>query len=463
MEIKEVYESEVLLQKDLRLEADYWVQHEKVNYKTLKGGEIISFVQYGTSDELNEINEGYPILRLNEFDSFFIGIPSKFCNKLSKEEFELLKLLKDDVLICRTNGNPNLVGKSAIVPENTIFAYASYLFKIRPKKELISSQTLVSFLNSKYGRKEIDKYSMTSNQTNFSPAKFREIDIPLFGESFQNQVDSLIDNAYISLKKSKVLYSQAETLLLEAVGLQNFEPSKEKVNVKSFKDSFLNTGRLDAEYYQLKYEDYLKLIQGYKNGFEPLNTACILKDVNFNPDEITEYKYIELADIGKSGDINNCTYAIGNELPSRARRKVNTEDVIISSIEGSLESCAIVTTEYDGALCSTGFYVINSQKINSETLLILFKLELMQNILKQSCSGTILTAINKNEFLNIPIPLINTAVQQQISALVEESFRLKKESENLLELAKRAVEMAIEEGEERALIFINVKHRKFYD
>lgn len=452
LKITEIFENEILLQRDFRIEADYWVQHDKINNTKLKGDEIISFAQYGTSDELNEINEGFPILRLNEFDSAFIGIPSKFCNKLSIEEFESLRLLKDDVLICRTNGNPKLVGKSAIVPENTDFAYASYLFKIRPKKEIISSQTLISFLNSKCGRKEIDKYSMTGNQTNFSPAKFREIDIPILSKSFQNKIDLLVDTAFVDLKKSKELYSQAETLLLETLNLKDFVPSTEKVNVKSFKDSFLITGRLDAEYYQKKYEEYQELIKTHKNGWEKLNIICNIKDRNFDPLDNENYNYIELADIGNTGDISGCTNAKGIELPTRARRKVNEGDVIISSIEGSLESCALITKKYDEALCSTGFYVINSGAINSQTLLVLFKSPLMQNILKQCSSGTILTAINKNEFQNISVPIIESSIQLQIKELIEESFRLKKESEELLELAKRMVEVTIEEGEERAML-----------
>jgi restriction endonuclease S subunit len=148
---------------------------------------------------------------------------------------------------------------------------------------------------------------------------------------------------------------------------------------------------------------------------------------------------------------------IGEELPSRARRLIAETDVIISSIEGSLDSCALVTKEYDSALCSTGFYVLRSDKINSETLLVLFKSEPMQNLLKQGCSGTILTAINKDEFLNIPVPLIDAPKQQQIAALVEESFALKKQSEHLLDIAKRAVEIAIEQDEKTALEYIKTK------
>lgn len=233
--------------------------------------------------------------------------------------------------------------------------------------------------------------------------------------------------------------------------MADFSPSTEAVNVKSCKESFAATGRLDAEYYQPKYEDYQAHVLAYPNGWQPLMQACNLKDSNFTPDDFTTYKYIELADIGNSGGISGSTEALGNELPSRARRIVDAGDVLISSIEGSLSSCAIVPKIMGAALCSTGFYVINSDKINSETLLVLFKSPLLQNLLKQGCSGTILTAINKTEFQNIPVPIIEGGAQTKIAALVKESFSLKAESERLLVVAKRAVEIAIEQDENAAL------------
>jgi restriction endonuclease S subunit len=197
------------------------------------------------------------------------------------------------------------------------------------------------------------------------------------------------------------------------------------------------------------------LIYEYKNGFEKLTIACNLKDTNFNPAEDTFYKYIELSNIGKTGEVNGCTQELGKDLPSRARRKINTGDVVISSIEGSLQSCAVIPKEYDNAICSTGFYVIKSTKINSETLLVLFKSQLMQAIMKQNCSGTILTAMNKDEFTNILIPLIDHSKQAQIAELVQESFMLKAESQRLLHIAKQAVEIAIETDEATAIQFIN--------
>ena len=98
---------------------------------------------------------------------------------------------------------------------------------------------------------------------------------------------------------------------------------------------------------------------------------------------------------------------------------------LISSIEGSLQSCAIITEEYDGALCSTGFYVLSPRIINSETSLVLFKSSAIQALLKRACTGTILTAMNKDEFMAINLPVINKDIQNKIADIIRQSTILR--------------------------------------
>ena len=106
----------------------------------------------------------------------------------------------------------------------------------------------------------------------------------------------------------------------------------------------------------------------------------------------------------------------------------------------------MITDDYNHALCSTGFYVVRSSQINSETLLTLFKSEPIQQLLKKGCSGTILTGIGKQEFKQIPIPLIRPEVQAEIAQHIQRSFALRKEASQLLEEAKLSVEQAIAIG-----------------
>ena len=438
------------------MEAEFYTATTKSRNYGYTGENIIKKAQYGTSKELNENGDGIPTLRLNEIkDTFISEKPAKFCSKLSDTEIKSLYLQKGDVLICRTNGNANYVGRSGVVMENMHYVFASYLYRIIPDLEKINSETLVAFLNSKYGREQINKQSMQSNQVNFSPAKFRKIDIPKIDTKIQNTIANMYSIAYTNIQNASNKYSQAENLLISELGLENFNPSNEKVSIKTLKESFLKTGRLDSEYYQPKYDDYLKKIFSYKNGYELLGKCCTIKDKNFMPKDDEEYCYIELGNIRSNAQITDCNILLGKELPTRARRKVNTGDVIVSSIEGSLESCALITEEYNNSLCSTGFYVVNSEKLNSESLLTFFKSSLMLNLMKKGCSGTILTNISKEEFAKLPIPLLKQDVQYEIASYIKQSMEYSKKAKDLLNISTEAVEIAIDKDEETAQIFLD--------
>ena len=248
-------------------------------------------------------------------------------------------------------------------------------------------------------------------------------------------------------------------MLLSEIGLEDFHPSSEKVSIKTLKESFLKTGRLDSEYYQVKYDDYLDKIYNYQGGYELLEKCCKLKDKNFKPNDEVKYKYIELANVRGNAEIVDCGTMLGKDLPTRARRRVNIGDVIISGVEGSLESCALITKEFDNSLCSTGFYVINSDKLNSETLLTVFKSSLMFNLMKKGCSGTILTNIAKDEFVQLPIPLIKKAVQDEIASYIQKSQEYSKKAKELLQNSVKAVEIAIDKDEETAQNFLAEQSR----
>jgi type I restriction enzyme S subunit len=58
--------------------------------------------------------------------------------------------------------------------------------------------------------------------------------------------------------------------------------------------------------------------------------------------------------------------------------------------------------------------------------------------------GTSYPVIKDEDILNLPIPLIDKEIQQQIAELIEKSFALRRESERLLEEAKEMVEKEIE-------------------
>ncbi len=458
LKVREIGFLETRGNKDSRFDTDFWTEVPKRNSKLVYStiGEVLTDAQYGISIAMNENGDGVPIYRMNEIHNMLCDFSVSKHATLTGEEQQIFLLNDRDVLFNRTNSY-EWVGRTGLYKKhnNKDFVFASYLVRLVPDEKRVLPEYMTSFLNTKYGVAEIKRRARQSiNQTNVNSEEVKAIEIPLISIPFQEKIKTNFDGAISNFSLAEKQYLCAETLLLETLGLTKFTTNTETVNIKSFKDSFGTTGRLDAEYYQLKYEDWAQALKAYKYGSTTVANACEVKDKNFTPLDDKTYSYIELSDIDKVGSITGATVATGEELPTRARRIVNQGDVLISSIEGSLTSCAIVSEKYDDALCSTGFYVLRSKKINSETLLVLMKSTPIQALLKQGCSGTILTAINNEAFLNLPIPLIDTTTQKKIALQIQESFKLKFESERLLEVAKRAVEIAIEEDEQAGMNYI---------
>ncbi len=450
LEITETLLSETIKNKDFRVDSQFYTKAPVKNphLKYSKIGDIIHSSQYGISIEMNEDKKGYPIYRMNELHDMLCDLDVNKFADITSEEYNRFALKNRDVLFNRTNSF-EWVGRTGIYYQNDDIerTFASYLVRFNPIESIILPEYLCAFLNTRQGINDIKRRARQSiNQTNVNPEEVKEIEIPILDMEIQTQIKQHFETANSKRVQSLELYREAETQLLTELGLKDWHPSNNPVNIKQLKESFLASGRLDAEYYQQKYEDYSKFIKQYKGGSDTLASICSVNDKNYNPLDDSEYKYIELSNIGNSGEITGCTTSIGAELPSRARRLVHTNDVIVSSIEGSLQSAALVTEEYDKAICSTGFYVVNSKTINPETLLVLFKSEPMQNLLKQGCSGTILTAIGRTEFQNLVMPKIRKEVQTEIAEYVQKSMSLRGEAKQLLENAKLKVESEITNG-----------------
>lgn len=308
----------------------------------------------------------------------------------------------------------------------------------------IEKSFILTYLNAKYANKLVLRRKSGNVQPKINVDDLCRIPILIFPKLSEN-IHNLIQLHEAYLNQSILSYKQAEDILNKELGITNIENTK-NYSVKSFSESFGESNRLDAEYYQDKYDSIKELLDTKEN----VESLCHIYDNNYIPTNKQKYQYIELSNIGVNGEISGVEFFNGKELPTRARRLVKKNQVIISSVEGSLQSCALITEEYNGALCSNGFFIIDSDCISSETLLILFKSVPIQSLLKQRCSGTILTAISNDELKKIPLPFIKLIVQKEITQKVQESFKLRKDSKNLINEAIRAVEIAIEKNEEYA-------------
>ena len=461
------------LDEEMRCDAEYFLGIGLNGKSFLTGKTATIFSQYGTSKELNEEGNGFPILRLNEFNDCFLGKPSKCSNLISKENYDSLQIKKKDVLICRTNGNPKLVGKAAVSMQDENYGFASYLFRIRTDENFILPEVLTTYLNSLYGRNEIEKFSMISNQANFSPAKFRKIKIPFIPISIQNIIADNLRKSYKLSIVSKQLYEEAEQMLLSELGLKNWKPKTisfkhhkvkfevdDSITNKMFSEVIKNY-RFDAEYWEPQYDEIIAAFDKFPR-YKLSDLVCYPIASGATPkaggNDYTDlengYPFLRAVDLVDGRvNTNDLLYIKPNIHGGMLKRTQIFKNDVLLSIAGTVGRSAIFDHDFEAninqALC---ILRLQNEKIVKRLYLIVFFNSLIGNkYLSKTARQGLQTNLNLKEVGSLEIPVLDMKVQNKIASTVLKSFQTSDKSKFSLEISKRAVEIFIEQNEEEAL------------
>lgn len=189
-------------------------------------GLVVEGIKYGTSKRSEYARTGTPVLRIpNISGERFNGEDLKFAPLATREATDLA-LKHGDLLMIRSNGSVDLVGKTMLVPESAFgMAYAGYLIRLRPDEEATYPHYLETVLASPQLRVQIEMPARsTSGVHNVNSDEVRALGIPLppLKEQVEisrrvEQLFSLADQlqARIMLAQSCVEHS-AQALLAKA-------------------------------------------------------------------------------------------------------------------------------------------------------------------------------------------------------------------------------------------------------
>jgi hypothetical protein len=439
------------LEGAVRLDAEYYQPKFLMNAETLSGcptlkeisRRITDFGAYSQFNFIEYVKDGVRFLRNQDVGEVLIYDDEPIY--ISQEAYKLLslKLENGDLVLPRVG----TLGKAAVITNDHVPCSANQnLAQVKLKKG-INPFWVAVFLSTRYGLFQIFRYSTGNVQPWLNLGQIENLKV--FLPSQKDIEDGVIESAMKSVELSKIsksLYSQAENLLLEELGLRDFEPKYKHSYTANLSKAF-EAHRIDAEYFQPAFDQATEKVVSYKNGYASLLTCAELVRPDFDPGKYpdTSFRYVELADIDTSiGIIRSASDTRGEEAPSRARRILKKGDVIVSSVEGSLEKVALVDEQYEDSLASTGFFQFRTRGMNPEVLLVLSKSMVLQAQLKRECAGTILTAVPNESLKRIIIPILPPKVQQVITELVHQSHEARKKARQLLEEAKNEVENLIE-------------------
>jgi type I restriction enzyme S subunit len=443
--------------ESFRFDSEYFKKEyleNKINYITsLPLYKLASLSDGDHSKFPDNQNQDVRYLQARDISSNFIEIISN--SYVSQEYFKRNQrsAISANTILMSIMGN---IGDLAITPDNFLNCMCNRALAIIKNITGILPQFLFTYLMTSHLYSIIKRASNGGVQKRLNIDILKNLPIPIFSPKIQQLIEKIVIAAHTKRNLSKSLYTEAEQLLLQELGLVNFKPSTENIAIKKLSESFGTTGRLDADYYQPKYEEIENVISKYRLGYNAIGSVFKLSKQNFKVDKDKLYEYVEIGSINVSSGEIVPELITGAELPSNAKRKLKVGQVIVSKVRTYRSGIAII--DKDNYVGSTAFSILEEKpngKVNKETLFSFLRSNLFLEWSLKPNTGTSYPVILDEDILNFNIPLIDTNIQNIIASKIQQSFALRKESKHLLDIAKQAVEMAIEEDEETAIKWLN--------
>ena len=155
-----------------------------------------------------------------------------------------------------------------------------------------------------------------------------------------------------------------------------------------------------------------------------------------------EFIYVDIGSIDRdSKKILIPQRLTGMNAPSRARKVINTGDIIVSLTRPNLNAVAFVQEEFDNQIASTGFEVIKPVCMANKYLYYLVRSELFVNAISRKVQGALYPAAKSSDVRAYRFPLPPIAEQREIVARLDEQLgqveSLQKRLDAIPELLKR--------------------------
>ena len=418
---------------------------------------VQNFGAYSLCNFINFTEKGIPFLMTENIRHNYIDWNiRKYVDEESHKMLYKSHCHKGEVLVTMAG---EYLGRVAVYDKNDVCSSNQAIAKVAIKKEK-NPYIISTFLNTKHGQNQINRFRTITGQPNINMSLIKSLLIPEFSDKISVLVEEIVKLSEHKRQLSKETYEKSENFLLKEIGLKDFNPSQEAVNVKSFSQSFAITGRFDAEYYQPKYEQVVNKITSQPNDILK-NIVKITKSVEPGSAYYDEegLPFMRVADFSKEGLTEPQKFLndyFVNENKDKIKDLKPKKGTILFSKDGSVGIAYHLRQDFNGITSSAILHlnIKDEKRVIPEYLTLVLNSKLVQMQAERDAGGSIILHWRVSEIENVVVPIIAYTKQEKIAELIEESFSLKKQSEHLLEVAKRAVEIAIEENEETAMNYI---------
>ncbi|MBU1909717.1 MAG: hypothetical protein KJ726_06705, partial [Verrucomicrobia bacterium] len=263
LEISEAKEGS--LERTKRLDAEFFLRAHVDADLRLRGLRTetipqVSAVSDGNHFSISEefADEGVPYYRGQDVvGHFFVeqAQPRRITQKaFEQDHMKRSHLRKGDVLLSIVG----TIGELSLVKTVEEATCSCKLAILRPKS--ISPEYLAAFLTSRIGRLQTERWKRGAVQMGLLLEDMDQIIVPRWRNGLEDRIACLVNNAYSALEKAEAALHKSEKTLMEALGLDHWQPPEPLTYTRKASDVF-NAGRFDSEHFHPKFDALRDLIR----------------------------------------------------------------------------------------------------------------------------------------------------------------------------------------------------------
>jgi type I restriction enzyme M protein len=188
----------------------------------------------------------------------------------------------------------------------------------------------------------------------------------------------------------------------------------------------------ELEGYQKIIDGCRQVVENYKPTIDidpswelkELKTLCSINASSGEPKDLFDetFIYLDISSVESlTGKIDFSNKLTTRDYPSRARRIIQRNDILMSSVRPNLKSFAYVDFEVKNHIASTGFMVLSSNEelLNSRFLYFLLFTDFLQSQMVAKMGKGQYPSINATDTSQLLIPVPSIKVQNHIAKFMQ--------------------------------------------
>jgi len=436
-----------------RIDAEYfkkaYAQAEKLvrtNTNNLPLKELHATIRRGTQPEYAD--HGVPVVNSQHVKAMFVAVSNE--NRLAAAPQNDWLISKGDVLVNGTGlgtiGRVSLyVGENQAIPDNHVTI-------VRTTE--IEPEYLAAFLNSSFGQSQLQRRVRgSSGQVELYPRDISDVTIWNASDQLRRQIQQTYQRSFDERENSERLHHISDQLILTSLGLDDWTPPEPLNYTASSNDAFA-AGRIDAQYFRPLFTEIEERLLATGNA----RTLGSLLDINArgrqpvysnNGLPVVNSKHVRTNRVVIDADNRQ---AIERGSPVIIKKG----DVLINGTGVGTIGRAAAYLHDQKALPDNHVTVLRTKAIHPVYLAAFLNSPLGQWQVERHIKGSSgQIELYPSDIARIVVWDAPANIQHEARDAIHSAFDSERKAIELLESARRAVEIAIEDGEPAAGAYLD--------